>query len=151
MPMKTGAVPFVQGRLDPIIDSNRSLKEHFRAVDNRLHKQTIDNIALRIRGTNIWTELREIPADVLILDERDMMVEENLPEAFARLDGSSIQRVVELSTPTAPGHGIDSQDGWHASDMRRWWVPCPHCRRFQVITFAANVEPWLAAREEADQ
>jgi hypothetical protein len=57
--------------------------------------------------------------------------------------------VVELSTPTAPGHGIDSQDGWHASDMRRWWVPCPHCRRFQVITFAANVEPWLAAR--ADQ
>ncbi len=51
----------------------------------------MDDIAFRIRGTNIWNELREIPADVLVLDERDMMVEDNLPEAFARLDGSIVR------------------------------------------------------------
>jgi hypothetical protein len=139
MPLKTGAIPFVQGRIDPIISSNEELVKKFKSVDNRLHKQTVDDIALRIRGTNIWTELREIPTDVLVMDERDKMVEENIPEAMARLDGSTVKRVVELSTPTVPGHGVDAEDGWHGSDQHRWFVPCPHCGRRQVFTVDENI------------
>lgn len=139
MPLKTGAIPFVQGRIDPIIDSNAELKAHFKNVDNRLHKQSIDDIALRIRGTNIWTELREIPSDCLVMDERDKMVEDNIPEAMARLDGSNIKRKTELSTPTAPGHGVDAEDAWHASDQHRWYIPCPHCSRSQTLTVDENV------------
>jgi hypothetical protein len=139
MPLKTGAIPFVQGRIDPIIASNESLAKEFKSVDNRLHKQTVADIALRIRGTNIWTELREIPSDVLVMDERDKMVEDNIPEAMARLDGSMIKRIVELSTPTAPGHGVDAEDGWHVSDQHRWFVPCPHCNRRQVFTVDENI------------
>jgi hypothetical protein len=139
MPLKTGAIPFVQGRIDPIIDSNAELKAHFKNVDNRLHKQSIDDIALRIRGTNIWTELREIPADCLVMDERDKMIEDNIPEAMARLDGSDIKRKTELSTPTAPGHGVDAEDAWHASDQHRWYIPCPHCSRRQTITVDENI------------
>lgn len=139
MPLKTGAIPFVQGRIDPIINSNPALSSHFKSVDNRLHKQTVDDIALRIRGTNIWTELREIPSDVLVMDERDKMVEDNIPEAHARLDGSPIKRVTELSTPTAPGHGVDSADSWHASDQMKWHVPCPHCSRRQTFSVEENI------------
>jgi hypothetical protein len=139
MPLKTGAIPFVQGRIDPIISSNDELAKRFKSVDNRLHKQTVENIALRIRGTNIWTELREIPSDVLVMDERDKMVEDNIPEAMARLDGSDIKRKVELSTPTAPGHGVDAEDGWHNSDQHRWFVPCPHCSRRQMFTVDENI------------
>lgn len=139
MPIKTGAVPFVQGRIDPIIASNPELKKKFKSVDNTMHKQTADDIALRIRGTNIWTELREIPSDVLVMDERDKMVEDNIPEAMARLDGSKIKRVVELSTPTVPGHGVDAEDAWHASDQHQWYVPCPHCSRRQTFTVEENV------------
>jgi phage terminase large subunit GpA-like protein len=40
LPLKTGAVQFVQGRLDPIIDSNPGLKSEFQRVENRTHKQT---------------------------------------------------------------------------------------------------------------
>lgn len=139
MPLKTGAIPFVQGRIDPIIKSNPSLAAHFTTVDNRLHKQTINDIALRIRGTNIWNELREIPSDCLVMDERDRMVEENIPEAMARLDGSHIKRITELSTPTQPGHGVDAEDAWRASDQHRWYVPCPHCGRRQTFTVEENV------------
>ena len=139
MPLKTGAIPFVQGRIDPIIASNPELSDMFKSVDNRLHKQTIDDIALRIRGTNIWTELREIPSDVLVMDERDKMIEDNIPEAMARLDGSAIKRKTELSTPTAPGHGVDAEDAWHASDQHRWYVPCPHCSRRQTFTVDENI------------
>ena len=139
MPLKTGAIPFVQGRIDPIINSNPDLGRLFMRVDNRLHKQTIHDIALRIRGTNIWNELREIPSDVLVMDERDRFIEENVPEAMARLDGSKIKRKVELSTPTAPGHGVDAEDAWHNSDQHKWFVPCPHCSRRQTFTFEENV------------
>jgi hypothetical protein len=139
MPLKTGAIPFVQGRIDPIINSNPELASLFKSVDNRLHKQTIHDIALRIRGTNIWTELREIPADFAVFDERDKMIEDNIPEAMARLDGSKVKRITELSTPTQPGHGVDAEDAWHASDQHRWFVPCPHCSRRQTFIVDENI------------
>jgi hypothetical protein len=139
LPVKTGAKPFVQSRMDSVIESNDALNREFKSVDNVSHKQTRDNIALRIRGTNIWNELREIPADVIVMDERDRMIEENIPEAMARLDGSSVKRIAELSTPTAPGHGVDAENAWYASDMHRWYVPCPHCGRRQTFTVDENV------------
>jgi hypothetical protein len=148
VPYKAGAIPFVQRRIDPIIQSSQFLRDKFKNVDNRLHKQTVDDVALMVRGTNIETELREIPTSDLILDERDKMVEENLTEAFARLGGTRDVSVVELSTPTAPGHGVDSEDAWRATDMHRWWVPCPNCGRYQVFVFEENVQPWLGDKIE---
>lgn len=139
LPLKTGSKPFVQQRIDPVIDSNPDVKRKFQRVDNTMHKQTVDGIALYIRGTNVWSELREIPVDCLVMDERDVMVEKHIPEAEARLDGSAIKHIVELSTPTVPGHGVDSEDAWRASDMHRWWVPCSHCNRYQVFTVDENV------------
>lgn len=140
LPLKTGTTAFVQGRIDPIVDSNKAIKACFQRTDNRMHKQTAENVNLYIRGTNIWTELREIPVDCEVWDERDKMVEDNLPEAEARMDGSKIKHLVSLSTPTAPGHGVDSEDEWHSSDQHRWWVPCPHCSRYQVLNFKENVK-----------
>lgn len=147
LPLKTGSVSFVQGRIDPIIESSKELDTEFSNVDSRVHKQTARGVNWYIRGTNIWTELREVPVDVLILDERDKMVEENIPEAKARLDGSSVKRTVELSTPTVPGHGVDSPELWGDSDQHRWYVPCPHCGRFQTMTFVENVVVGSMAQE----
>lgn len=140
MPYKNGAITFVQGRIDPMIDSNPLLSSKFKRVENRTHKQTAEAINLYVRGTNVVTELREIPVDCLVLDERDKMVEEHLTEAFARMDGSKIGKVVQLSTPTAPGHGIDSDENWNASDQNKWEIPCPHCGRFQILSFDENVK-----------
>lgn len=139
LPYKTGAIPFVQARIDPLIESNKILDDLFSNVDNRLHKMTKDAISWYIRGTNINRELQEIPVDCQVWDERDRMVDENLDDARHRMDGSKIQKLTMLSTPTAPGHGVDADDAWHASDMHRWEVPCPHCGRYQIFNFADNV------------
>lgn len=143
LPLKAGSIQFVQGRIDPIIDSNAKLKDEFSRTDNRSQKQTKGGVNWYIRGTNIHTELREVPADVLILDERDKANEENLADAYERIGGSDWQRVYELSTPTIDGHGVYGEDGWPASDQHRWWVPCPHCATKQVLTWDENVLPWL--------
>jgi phage terminase large subunit GpA-like protein len=74
LPLKTGSVPFVQKRVDPIIDSNPVLASKFGSVDNRTHKQTNDDVSLLIRGTNVESELQETPTDVIVFDEFDRMV-----------------------------------------------------------------------------
>jgi hypothetical protein len=57
LPLKTGAITFVQARIDPIID-NPLLSKSFASVDNRLHKQSWNRVNLYIRGTNILRELQ---------------------------------------------------------------------------------------------
>ena len=139
LPLKTGAIPFVQSRIDPIIESSPHLKSQFARVDNRLHKQTIDDVKLFIRGTNIESELQEVPVDCEVWDERDRMVEENLEDARHRMDGSNIKKLTELSTPTVPGHGVDSDDTWHMSDMHLWEIACPGCGTYQILNFEVNL------------
>lgn len=138
LPLKTGAIPFVQARIDPVIDSNEFLRSHFTNVDNRLHKQSVKGISLYIRGTNINRELQEIPVDCEVWDERDRFVEDSLEDAISRMDGSKIKKLTVLSTPTVPGHGVDAEDAWWASDQHRWQVPCPGCGRFQTLNWEEN-------------
>ena len=141
LPLKAGSTAFVQSRIDPILDSNKILAQEFKRVDNRGQKVTAKGVKWNIRGTNIQSELREVPADVLVLDERDVANEENLDDAYARLDGSDYARVYELSTPTVDGHGVYGEDGWESTDKMRWWVACCHCSSYQVIDWESNVLP----------
>lgn len=140
LPVKTGAIPFVQARIDPVIESNPVLDANFSKVDNRLHKQTTQGVNLYIRGTNILRELQEIPVDFEIWDERDRMVDQigdmsPLEEARHRMDGSTVRKLLILSTPTVEGYGVYAEDAWDASDQHRWEVPCPGCNRYQVLNF----------------
>jgi hypothetical protein len=135
LPTKTGAIPFVQARIDPVIESNKQLQSRFGSVDNRLHKQSTNGVNLYVRGTNILRELQEIPVDFEIWDEYDRMVLENMEDARHRLDGSEFRRLVVLSTPTVDGYGVYAEDGWDFSDQHRWEVPCPDCGRYQVLNF----------------
>jgi hypothetical protein len=148
LPVKAGSIQFVQGRIDPVLESNAKLKAEFSRTDNRAQKQTKHGINWYIRGTNIETELREVPADILVLDERDKANEELLDDARARLSGSKVQRTYELSTPTVDGHGVYADDAWGASDQCRWWVACPHCGAKQILSFEDNVQPYLATKLE---
>jgi len=140
LPLKQGAIPFVQKRLDPMIAGSDYLSAQFSSVDNRLHKQTTDAISLLIRGVNIESEMQETPADVIVFDEYDRMATDYLEDAKHRVDGSRIKRLTFLSTPTVPGHGLDADDEWWASDMHKWFVPCPYCSRFQTFLFEENVK-----------
>jgi hypothetical protein len=135
LPLKAGSVGFVQSRIDTVIDSNPELAAQFSSVDNRLQKQSVDKLNLYIRGTNIRTELQEIPVDFEMWDEYDRMVMDNMPDAKHRMDGSEWKRIVKLSTPTVDGHGVYSEDEWDQSDKHRWEIPCPGCGRFQSLNW----------------
>lgn len=153
LPLKTGAIPFVQARIDPIIESNMTLSTKFASVDNRLHKQSLDGVNLYIRGTNILRELQEVPVDFEMWDERDHMVEDNLSDAKHRMDGSRFKRLIILGTPTVEGFGVYADDAWDYSDQHRWEIPCPGCSRFQTLNFNESSLPYsnLKLGDTADE
>ena len=143
LPLKAGTNDFVQSRIDPVLEMSPDVKARFGKTDNRGQKVTREGVAWKIRGTNIETELRETPADFIVFDERDKMNEDNIPHAYARLDGSPIARTYELSTPTVDGFGVYRENGYPASDQMQWWIPCPHCGAKQVLSFEDNILPHL--------
>lgn len=140
LPFKQGARTFVQARIDPIIESNPKLKAMFHNVANVSHKQTHEHINFYIRGTNIRAELVEAPVDFEIWDERDRFIDKWLGDARARMDASDFGKLVQLSTPTAPGIGVDADDNWRLSDQCLWEVACPKCGRYQVLAWDENVK-----------
>lgn len=140
LPFKQNSRTFVQARVDTMIDSNPLLARHFHRVENVGHKQTNEKVNLYFRGTNIATDLREAPVDFEIWDERDKFVTKWLGDARARMDASAVAKLTQLSTPSAPGIGIDSNDNWKSSDQCRWEVACLHCGRYQVVTLQENIK-----------
>lgn len=137
LPTKVGVVPFVQGRFNPIIDDNARIKQRFARLDSVTHKQTVQNKNLYFRGTTVQTDLREIPVDFEIWDERDKMMSSNLPLALTRMDGSDHKHLAELSTPTAENWGVDAS--FKDSDGSRWFIPCLFCGEKQTLTWDDHV------------
>lgn len=137
LPVKNGTIPFSQGRVQPMCDSTVYIKSRLRAVDNINHKRT-DRANFYVRGTNVPTELQEVPIDCMIWDEFDKMHHKNMKLAKTRMDASTWKWVVMLSTPTIPGFGIDRQ--FQNSDKRFWFMKCPRCNFEQTLTWDDNVE-----------
>jgi len=96
---------------------------------------------LVITGGNSAVGLRSMPVRFLFLDEVDAYPIDADGEgdpidlAVQRTATFGHRRKVFLcSTPTIEGHSrIDR--AYQESDMRHFWVPCPHCGEFQVLTW----------------
>lgn len=136
LPTKVGVVPFVQGRFNPIIDENTLIKERFANLDSVTHKRTNQN-NLYFRGSTVATDLREIPVDFEIWDERDKMASSNLHLALTRMDGSPHKHLATLSTPTAENWGVDAE--YKDSDKREWTIRCMFCNHAQFLDWHLNV------------
>lgn len=137
LPVKVGTIAFSQGRIQPMIDSTAWLKSRLQAVDNANHKRT-SKANFYVRGTNILTELQEVPVDAMVFDEYDKMRMKNLPMAHTRMDASKWKWKLQLSTPTTPNFGIDREFG--DSDKRYWYIKCPFCSTAQTLEWDTHVK-----------
>lgn len=136
LPVKNGTIPFSQGRVQPMCYSTPYIKGRLQAVDNINHKRTA-KANFYVRGTNVPTELQEVPIDCMIWDEYDKMHHVNMKLARTRMDASIWKWVVMLSTPTLPGIGIDAK--FQVSDKRYWFMKCQRCNYSQTLSWEDNV------------
>lgn len=132
-PTKTDAGEFVSTRFDRILNENPSLKRRVGDSDS-VSRKIIGGAPIYFRGTTKETQLVSVPADVLVLDERDRMLDDMVELAKQRLSGSKNPQRTDLSTPTLPNYGVDLD--YEESDAHVWQIKCQACTDWTCLELA---------------
>ena len=133
-------------RIDPLIEESEVLRKLVRDPRSRDSGNTVlskdfPGGVLVMTGANSAVGLRSMAARYLFLDEVDAYpgdVEgegDPITLAMARTRTFARRKVFLVSTPNITGMSrIES--AYEESDQRKYWVPCPTCREFQILKFA---------------
>jgi len=90
-------------------------------------------------GSNVLSDFKEFPADILYVEEVDECDAENVNYALDRLRASKYQFKRYIGNPKLQNRGINRL--FNMSDGREWWVPCGKCgERVELDWFAAVVK-----------
>ncbi len=146
-------------RIAPMIADTECLREKVKAAKTRDSSNTILEKAfpggqLVMAGANSAAGLSSRPIRVLLLDEVDRFGES------AGTEGDPVKLAMKRTTTywnrkigmcSSPGIKGASRIEFHynKSDMRRFYVPCPHCGFFQVLKWA-NIY-WDKTKNEAGE
>ena len=129
---KPDASDFSTSRFDPALELSPHLTNMFSNVKNVGHKRA-GSANLFIRGSRSRSQLKSVPAALMIFDETDEMVQENIPLAFERTSGQAEEdiQIFLLSTPTIDKYGINAY--FIDSTQEHYFFQCPHCSRFTEL------------------
>ena len=133
-------------RIDPLIEESEVLRKLVRDPRSRDSGNTVlskdfPGGVLVMTGANSAVGLRSMAARYLFLDEVDAYpgdVEgegDPITLAMARTRTFARRKVFLCSTPKITGMSR-IEAAYEESDRRRYFVPCPTCRDFQVLKFA---------------
>lgn len=126
------ASDFSSSRFDPALELSPHLANLFSNVKNVGHKRA-GSANLFIRGSRSKSQLRSLPASLLVFDEVDVMVQENIVLAHERTSGQVNKQELYLSTPTIDNWGINTY--FRNSSQDHFFFPCPCCSKLTELTF----------------
>ena len=139
---------FSRQRVATLIEETPALRERVTPARSRDSGNTVltkefPGGILVMTGANSAVGLRSLPARYLFLDEVDAYPasadEEGDPVALAEartLTFAHRRKIFLVSTPTIQGVSRIERE-YQASDQRRYFVPCPHCRADAVAALRA--------------
>jgi hypothetical protein len=128
--------PFVQDRIDRLRDCSEQYQRALatnklaHVVDSNVYK-SIFSSGWKFVGANVRKNFFEFPADVLIMDEYDLLDQDNIVYAKDRIADSKIPHVFKFGNPTTDGIGISK--AFQNSTQNEWFVRCCHCGEEQVL------------------
>lgn len=115
---------FSAGRFDPALELSPYLATLFSDTNNVGHKRA-GSTNLYVRGTHSRSQLKSIPAGLIVFDELDEMVQKNLSLAEERQAGQTAPQQIRISTPTVAGTGINLE--YEDSTKEHFYFRCPNC------------------------
>jgi len=125
MPTHTDVSDFSKSRFDRMVKENAALSAVVTGTDATNIKR-VGETFVYFRGAKTTNQLKSIPVDAVIFDERDEMEARSVRLALTRLDGSPFRHRVSLSTATLPDFGVDHD--YQLSDQRTWMIRCEGCK-----------------------
>lgn len=131
-----------ENRLKPMIRNSPDLAGHVteRLWDLNKKEFNLDNMTLYFAGSNSPAGLAAKPIRFLYLDEVNKYPpfsgKEANPVDLAKKRTITFwdRKIVMASTPTT-AEGLITQS-YKRSNMQTYYVPCPACRRYQVLVFS---------------
>lgn len=134
---------FTQARVDHAIAASKYLSGRvhpsppIRAVDRAGLKRFAGTGLIYFRGAE-RTQLATVDADMVLLDEYELVPEHVFSLAEQRIASSRAGLIRVASTPNLPESGINGL--YLRSDQRRYLLPCPRCHGEQPLTWPDSVD-----------
>lgn len=133
-PTQNDVGDFSKARFDPLIDSNPCIGQYVNSTDSQFIKRIHEGF-LYLRGARATkaiggekkssAQLKSIPVDRIVFDERDEMSDDMVTLAEERVSHSRVQELMFLGTPTIPDIGVDAM--YKRSTQNLWFIKCQHC------------------------
>ncbi|MDD5449655.1 MAG: phage terminase large subunit family protein [Candidatus Omnitrophica bacterium] len=156
MPRESDAKSVSSKRLRPMLELSAVLSSHFTPIGDDITKMEIqlDRMILYFSGANSPAGLAQRPIKYLFLDETDKYPHFSGKEAdpiklsTERTRTFWDRKIVKCSTPTTKEGYIWRE--YEKSDRCQYYVPCPHCGKYQVLLFRSNVK-WPEAERDPEK
>jgi hypothetical protein len=129
----------VGGSFNRIIAQNPILLDWVKDKDTIEQKAVGDSMVF-FRGT--WTSRAAmmVPAGLLVHDEIDASDPDTINQYQTRLQAQEDGGWTWVfSHPSLSNHGVDIY--WQQSDMKEWYITCPHCNEEQILTWPDSIDP----------
>jgi hypothetical protein len=136
LPSDDDAGIFAASRFDPAIETSKHLAALFTDVKNTRHKRA-GGANLFIRGSRSKSKLKSIPVSRVAIDEKDEMVQNNIPLIFERQSGQIEKQTWQISTPTIQNYGINAD--FLISTQEQFYFKCPKCGKSICLRYPENV------------
>lgn len=153
------AKKFSKQRLATLIDGTPALRGRVRPPKSRDSRNTLlvkefDDGILMLAGANSSASLRSMPAMRVLADE----VEEYPEDVDGQGDPLTIaeecaanyaaRKIAIMGNPGIRGKSRIERE-FFAGDQRRYFIPCPHCGRMDVLTWDGR--PWYSGGAKAGE
>lgn len=123
---------FSTSRFDPALEMSEHLQKLFDDVKNIHHKRS-GNANLFIRGSRVKSQLKSVPAALVVLDEQEEMVQGNIALVRERMSGQLEKQLLQLSTPRVERMGINKE--FQGSTQDHYYFRCPFCSKLTELVY----------------
>lgn len=146
-----------KNRLQPMIHLSPALAERYKDEDSKMLELQFDGMYTVIAGANSPASLSSRPIRYLFMDEVDKYPrnsgKEADPRALARERTKTFpynKKIIQTSTPTYKNGAI--WQAWLNADIKmHYYVPCPHCGKYQTFKMKQIKFDKTLPREEVRQ
>lgn len=137
LPTATNAGDFSKARFGGALHNSPYLKSLFTSTNSIGLKQA-GATNLYIRGSRGDSNLKSVPASVLMLDEFDEFDQRAVYLALERLSGQPDKEIWFISTPTIPNYGVSKE--YLMTTQEHYTFKCPLCSRHTELMFPECLE-----------
>ncbi|MDD3492363.1 MAG: phage terminase large subunit family protein, partial [Candidatus Thermoplasmatota archaeon] len=125
----------VNKRLQSMFWASDELSSHLTGNpdDLKFENITLDRMEIHFATAGSESDLQFVEARILLLDEVDLYPPGAVKMASDRSTTFWNRKIIKLSRPTTEDGHIYQE--YQRSDKRRFWVPCPFCGGYQVLSF----------------